>query len=303
VELSRINLNLLLVLQQLLELRSVSNAARALNLTQPAISRSLAQLRELFDDPLLVRVGNQMQLTARGEELQRQLPPVLQQLEAFFTPGHFSAEHFQGRFNIAITDYIGEHILPTLVGELTREVPGLRLHFHLWEPGMIGDLREGRLDMAACVLDQVPDDIHGREVGADTWACLMRAGHPLASATLDLDAYTAADHISISGGGDKNRLVDEALAAQGLRRHVRASIPFIQAALAFTANSDALLTLPAHMAQSLAPAFGLVQRPLPLQLPPVQYYLLWHRRAQHDAAHRFLRERLFQALAESPFSH
>lgn len=302
MDLSRINLNLLLVLHQLLSHQSVTDAARALNLTQPAISRSLAQLRELFDDPLLVRVGNHMQLTARGEELQRQLPPVLQQLEAFFTPGHFSAEHFQGRFNIAITDYIGEHILPTLVGQLTREIPGLRLHFHLWEPGMIGDLREGRLDMAACVLDQVPGDIHGREVGRDTWVCLMRPDHPLASLALDLAAYTDADHINISGGGDKNRLVDEALATRGLRRRVRASIPFIQAALAFAAQGDCLLTLPTHMADRLAARFGLIARPLPLELPAVHYYLLWHRRVQHDPAHRFLREQLFQALVESPFS-
>lgn len=303
MDLSRINLNLLSVLYQLLEARSVSRAAQALNLTQPAVSRSLAQLRELFGDPLLVRTGNQMQLTAHGEELKRQLPPVLQQLEAFFTPGQFSRESFQGRFNIAITDYIGEHILPSLVGELTQEIPGLRLHFHLWEPGMITDLREGRLDMAACVLDQVPDDIHGRQVGSDDWACLMRNGHPLQHQPLDLSAYTQADHITISGGGDKNRLVDEALTELDLRRRIRVSIPFIEAALAFTAHSDALLTLPAHMAASLAPSLNLMIKPLPLTLTPVQYYLLWHRRTQHDPAHRFLRERLFRVLESSPFSH
>lgn len=255
MELSRINLNLLLVLQQLLAHRSVTAAAGALNLTQPAVSRNLAQLRQLFDDPLLVRVGNRMQLTARAEELQRQLPPVLQQLEAFFTPGHFSPEHFRGRFNIAITDYIGEHIVPALVGELTRQIPGLRLHFHLWEPQMVKDLREGRLDLAACVFDQVPEDIHSHRVGSDTWVCLMRPDHPLASTRLDLQAYTSADHISISGGGDKNRQVDQALAALGLRRRVRASVPFIQAALAFAAQSDSLLTLPTHMADSLARGF------------------------------------------------
>lgn len=302
MDLSRINLNLLLVLQQLLEQRSVSQAARSLNLTQPAISRSLAQLRELFADPLLVRVGNQMQLTPRGEELKQQLPGVLQPLEAFFTPGNFNAETFRGRFNIAITDYIAERILPDLVGELMQDVPGLRLHFRLWEPGMVGDLREGRLDMAACLLDKVPDDIHGRAVGSDHWTCLMRQHHPLASGPLDMDAYTAADHISISGGGDKNRSVDEALAGQGLGRRIRTSVPFIQAALAFTARSDALLTLPAHMAANIAPDFGLVLRPLPLKLEPVQYYLLWHRRQQHDPAHRYLRERLHRALIDSPFS-
>ncbi|GGB88532.1 LysR family transcriptional regulator [Marinobacterium zhoushanense] len=302
MDLSRINLNLLCVLQQLLALRSVSAAARALNLTQPAISRSLAQLREQFDDPLLVRVGNQMQLTPRAEELQRQLPPVLQQLEAFFTPGHFNAEQFSGRFNIAITDYIAEHILPELVGRLSAEVSGLRLHFRLWEPGMLADLREGRLDMAACVLDEVPDDIYGQEAGRDTYVCLMRRDHPLCSQTLDLQAYIEAGHISISGGGDKNRAVDDALSRLGLHRSIRVSVPFIQASLAFTAQSDLLLTLPAHMAHSLAASFDLSIHPLPLAVEEVRYYLLWHRRQQHDPAHRFIREQFNDVLASSPFS-
>ncbi|KEA65504.1 Transcriptional regulator, LysR family [Marinobacterium lacunae] len=303
MDLSRINLNLLCVLHQLLEKRSVSAAAQALSLTQPALSRSLAQLREQFDDPLLVRVGNQMHLTPRAEELQRQLPPVLQNLEAFFTPGHFNAEQFNGRFNIAITDYIAEHILPPIVGNLSEEVPGLRLHFRLWEPGMLADLREGRLDMAACVLDEAPDDIHGREAGQDHYVCLMRRDHPLASATLDTQAYIDSGHISISGGGDKNRAVDDALHLQGLHRSIRVSVPFIQAALAFTARSDLLLTLPAHMANSLASRFDLEPRPLPFKVEPLRYYLLWHRRQQHDPAHRFLRQRLFDAVYDSPFSH
>lgn len=302
MELSRINLNLLTALYQLLEQRSVTRAASALNLTQPAVSRSLAQLRELFDDPLLVRVGNKMCLTPRAEELHHQLLPVLQQLDSFFAPGHFNADSFHGRFNIAVTDYIAEHILPPLVGELTRQVPGLRLYFHLWEPAMMADLREGRLDLAACVLDEVPDDIHGREVATDRYTCVMRRDHPLAGNPPDLAAYIDADHISISAGGDKNRAVDEALAGMGLKRRIQVRVPFIQAALAFAANSQALLTLPEHMAQALAPSYGLRVHPLPLELPPLRYFLLWHRRQQHDPAHRFLREQLFAPLASSDFT-
>lgn len=303
MELSRVNLNLLPALYQLLRTRSVSQAARALHVTQPAMSRSLAQLRELLGDPLLVRVGNEMQLTPRAEALTGQLPPLLLQIESLLVPSQFDPSLFTGRFNIAITDYISEHILPPLVERLYRCAPGLQLHFHLWEPTMITELREGRLDLAACILDALYDDIHGREIGQDDYACLLRAGHPLlAKEALDLDDYTAADHISISGGGDKNRPLDSALAAQGRHRSIHITVPFFHSALAFCASSDCLLTLPTHMARNLRELHDLEQRPLPFEVPRVQYSLIWHQRQQHDAAHRYLRNHFYDVLKASPFS-
>ncbi|GGO87612.1 LysR family transcriptional regulator [Marinobacterium nitratireducens] len=306
MELSRINLNLLPALYRLLQSRSVSQAARALHVSQPAMSRNLAQLRELFGDPLLVRVGNEMQLTPRAEALAGQLPSLLVQIESCLVPSQFDPSLYDGRFNIAITDYISEHILPPLVAALYRTAPGLQLHFHLWEPSMIRDLREGRMDLAACVLDDTYDDIHGREVGQDDYCCLLRRGHPLLSDdALSLEDYVGADHISISGGGDKNRPLNSALAALGRQRRIHITVPFFQSALAFCASSDCLLTLPTHMAHNLLgldEGLALEQRPLPFDVPRVQYSLIWHQRQQHDPAHRFLRQQFYEALRSSPFS-
>jgi DNA-binding transcriptional LysR family regulator len=303
MELSRINLNLLTALHQLLRCRSVSQAARALFVTQPAMSRNLAQLRTLLGDPLLVRVGNQMQLTPRAEALSAQIAPLLLNIESLLMPDHFDPALFQGRFNIAITDYTSEHILPTLVEDLCRTAPGLQLHFHLWEPAMITDLREGRMDLAACILNEVPDDIHGHQVGEDSYSCLLRANHPLlTNGGLDLDQYATADHISISGGGDKNRALDNALAALGRQRRVRITVPFFHSALAFCASSDGILTLPSHMAENLRQRHDLALLPLPFEVERVRYSLIWHQRQQHDAAHGFVRERFYQALEKSSFS-
>jgi len=300
------NLNLLPALYQLLHTRSVSGAARALHVTQPAMSRNLAQLRSLLGDPLLVRVGNEMHLTPRAEGLAGQLPALLLQIEGLLVPSQFDPSLFTGRFNIAITDYISEHILPPLINTLYRTAPGLQLHFHLWEPAMIRDLREGRLDLAACILDDLYDDIHGREVGQDDYSCLLRRDHPLLDKPqLTLDDYTDADHISISGGGDKSRPLDSALAALGRHRRVHITVPFFHSALAFCASSDCLLTLPTHMARNLMQLdhqAALLQRPLPFEVPRVQYSLIWHQRQQHDPAHRFLRHHFYDALRHSPFS-
>ncbi|MCV6610974.1 MAG: LysR family transcriptional regulator [Amphritea sp.] len=298
MELSRINLNLLISLYHLLRTRSVTSAAQAQHLTQPAMSRNLGQLREIFKDRLMVRVGNDMHLTPRGELLWQELPPMLNQLESLLVPSHFEPAGYVGEFNIATTDFITHDLLPDLLAELQQDAPQLRLHFHLWHPGMIDELRQGRMDLAGCILDQIPDDIYGKQLGTDGYSCLINPEHPLIHQTLTLADYTAADHIGISAGGDKIRAVDEALANLKLSRKMMLTVPFIHSALAITARSHHILTLPTHIALELAPHYQLKVKPLPgeLQLPDTNYYLIWHQRLQNDPAHRYLRERLYSSL-------
>lgn len=298
MELSRINLNLLISLYHLLRTRSVTAAAQAQHLTQPAMSRNLSQLREIFKDRLMVRVGNAMHLTPRGEVLWQELPPMLNQLESLLVPSHFEPAGFVGEFNIATTDFITHDLLPSLLAELQQDAPRLQLHFHLWHPGMIDELRQGRLDLAGCILDQIPDDIYGKQLGSDGYSCLINPDHPLAHQSLTLDAFVSADHIGISAGGDKIRAVDDALANLKLSRRLMLTVPFIHSALAITARSHHILTLPTHIALALAPHYQLKVRPLPqeLALPDTHYYLIWHQRLQSDPAHRYLRERLYACL-------
>jgi len=301
MELSRINLNLLLSLYQLLRTRSVTDAAAAQHITQPAMSRNLGLLRDLFADPLLVRSGNQMQLTPRAETLWQQLPAMLNQLESLFIPDHFDPARFQGQFNVATTDFISQQILPELLAQLQQDAPGLQLHFHLWHPGMIDNLRQGRLDLATCILDDVPDDIHGHEIGQDGYSCLLSPEHPLAGQPLTLEDYISQPHIAVSGGGDKISAVDEALSLLGVRRQMQLTVPFIHSALAITARSRYLLTLPNHIVSELQHSYGLVRTALPprLELTPLRYFLIWHQRLHHDPAHRYLRERCLAQLKGS----
>ncbi len=298
MELSRINLNLLLSLYHLLRTRSVTGAAQAQHITQPAMSRNLAQLRGIFSDKLMVRVGNDMHLTSRGEALWLQLPPMLNQLESLLVPSEFEPAGFIGQFNIAATDYITHDLIPPLIAALQQDAPGLSLHFHLWHPGMIDSLRQGRLDLAACILDQIPDDIHGTQLGVDGYSCLLNPDHPLAMRLLTLDDFVEADHIGISAGGDKIRAVDDALARLSRQRTVRLTVPFIHSALAITARTHYLLTLPTHIALQLHGQYGLKVKNLPeeVRIPDSLYYLIWHQRQHNDPAHSYLRERLLQTL-------
>ncbi|WP_428035327.1 LysR family transcriptional regulator [Amphritea sp.] len=300
MELARINLNLLISLYYLLHNRSVTAAATAQHISQPAMSRNLSQLREIFADQLMVRVGNNMHLTPRGEQLWLQLPEALNHLESLLIPGQFEPAGYIGEFNIATTDFITHDLLPPLMTDLQQDAPGISLHFHLWHPGMMESLRQGRMDLAACILDTVPDDIYGKQLGSDSYSCLVNQNHPLAGQTLSLADYIAAEHIGISAGGDKIRAVDEALLQLNLQRAMKLTVPFIHSAMAITSRANYLLTLPSRIATTLGSTYGLSIMPLPdqLKIPASNYYLIWHQRLQGDPAHRYLRERMLHSLRE-----
>lgn len=299
MELSRINLNLLISLYYLLQLKSVTAAAGAQHITQPAMSRNLSQLREIFQDKLMVRVGNSMQLTPRGEQLWTQLPDALNHLESLLIPSQFEPAGYHGEFNIATTDFITHDLMPPLLAKLQQDAPGISLHFHLWHPGMMEALRQGRLDLAACILDIVPDDIYGKQLGSGGYSCVINGNHPLANQQISLNDYTKADHIGISAGGDKIRAVDEALSQLNRQRTMKLTVPFIHSAMAITRQANYVLTLPTHIALQLGPEYGLLTQPLPpqIKIPTSHYYLIWHQRLHGDPAHRYLRERMQDSLS------
>ena len=126
-ELSAADLNLLPVLQVLLEERNVTRAAGRLNLTQPAISRNLARLRQLFSDPLFTRTPKGLMPTPRAEAIYLQLQRSLQDISQLIKPADFVPETATNSFRLATTDYGTQVLLPSVIGRLNREAPGINL--------------------------------------------------------------------------------------------------------------------------------------------------------------------------------
>lgn len=303
-DLTGINLNLLLALQALLEERSVTAAARRLGVTQSAMSRQLAQLRYIFADPLLVRVGNRQQLTERARQLSPALDTSLNSIRQLLHLAPFNPAQCVRRFHIAVSDYEAHYILPEATEQLIQQAPDIELMIHPWTPDQMPALREGGLDMAACILEASPPDIHGRAIDSDHFVCLMRHDHPLAErSVLTLGDYVNTPQVAISGGGDKVRQIDSLLNDMKRQRRIQVWVPFIDAALSLVSASNLVTTVPRHIADNLAQQFQLVARALPFQSPRISYYLIWHSRHQHDPAHQFVRDHLFKALQGSHYSH
>ncbi|WBS01273.1 LysR family transcriptional regulator [Pseudoduganella sp. SL102] len=290
------NLNLLRSLDVLLDTRNLTVAAGILGLTQSTLSRQLAQLRSQFGDPLLVREGQRFLLTERARMLRAPLKALLESLETVLSEPVFDPAACTRRFAIAGSDYLADHVLPTLVEAIGRKAPRAEVVFRMWEPGYYRLLSDEDIDLVATIADTLPDNLHGRAMGKDRPVCAMRAAHPLARQELGLADYLQWPHLRVTGGSDKDSFVDQYLAARGLRRHVRAAVPFFSSALRIAGNDDLLWTLPEHMAITLSRQTPLAWKPLPFDVPDYQYWLLWHSRSHHDPVHQWFRRHVFGVL-------
>lgn len=294
----RANLNLLPTLKVLLETRNISRAAELLHLSQPSISKQLAQLRSEFDDELLVREGQRWLLTPRAEALAAQLADSLGALERLYEAPGFDPSRCERVFRLASSDYVAQHILPDICAALAKEAPLAALEYSLWDKRQLPQLWQSELDLVSTITEQVPDQIRGLHQGEDRLAVLMGCHHPLAGKALSLDDYLAWPHLQVSGGGDKDSPVEQVLAPQGLSRRWFARVPFFQAAVEVLLRTDCLMTTPAHIAWQLSCGHELTFVDLPFATRDQQYYLLWHQRHHQDPAHRWFRELAYPFLRD-----
>lgn len=297
-DLARHDLNALVTLHALLDTCSVTLAAQRLNLSQPAVSRTLARLRQAFDDPLFVRTHRGLRPTARAEALGPPLARLLNELGALLAPPEFDRTSTSRRFQLATTDYGMHTFLAPQWQALQVQAPHLRLDIQGYSGSIEHRLDEGGPELALCVPgERVPASVHGREIGSDHFVCVMREDHPLASrGELTLEAFLEADHQLISMGGDDRGAVDLALTKQGLKRHVSLRQPHFLASFSVTQHSDLLLCVPGCLAASVLEHWPLALRRLPLEVAPFSYWLVWHERHHADAGHRWLRQTLYQGL-------
>lgn len=290
VHLGGIDLNLLVAFDALLAERSVTRAARRIGLTQPAMSHALGRLRDLLDDPILVRSGSGMMATARAEALEEPIRRALREIDdALRTGPTFDPKTSTRTFTLAIGDYGELIVLPPLLARLAREAPGIDLRV-LPIPEDYGRLVEdGTVDLVVNpIAAQLPAGLVKQKLFDETFVCLVRKGHR-AARKLDLSTFVALPHALIAPRGRAGGFVDDALAQKGLTRRIALTVPHFLVAPLVVASSDLILTVPERVARTfvgMAP-LQILEPPLPLR--GFSTYQVWHERRRTDPAHAWLR--------------
>lgn len=286
---SNFDLNLLRVFDTLLRERNVSRAAERLALSQPAVSNALGRLRELLDDPLLVRVGRSMQPTPRALALEAPIRAALQQIEESLNAGlHFDPANSNRRFRIALTDYVELICLPRLLQQLAVEAPQVQIEIQHLSPSLPSEaLDKGELDLALGRFDAVPESFVRRQWMSETLQLAARRDHPLLDRTPDLQHFLTLRHLWVHGGQTKG-MVDQWLAGQDLQRQIAYTTPNYMQAAHIVATTDLVAVLPTQLARYFARLLPLQLYDLPFHLGPFHLDIVSLALRERDAALQWL---------------
>lgn len=298
---ARIDLNLLVVLLVMYEVRSVTQAANRLYLGQPAVSAALKRLREMFDDPLFVRASNGMTPTPRAEQLVQQFAPLMQDLHrVIFTQQPFNAAEDSFSFRIGMSDWLEHWLMPDLLAELARVAPKVDVKVIATDPWQAIPLMEQQqADVVITVGNETSRDLTREKILRAGFSTVWHRDQIQLGAPLTLQQFVSYEHALVSYRGVSESALDRQLQQHGMARRVRYVTPNFSALPMLLKRLPLFATVPQGLVPSWCALYDLSAAPVPVSMPDYEVSLLWHNARSEDAANRWLREML-RGLIRSP---
>ena len=314
IDLSRADLNLLVLFDTVLRERHVGRAATRLHLTASAVSHGLGRLRRLLGDPLFLRTPRGVVPTARALELAGPVAQVLAGARnVLATAAPFDPRTSTRDFTIGAPDGASTLFLLPLLARLRREAPGVnvrlrqllpledgRVRATAWEP--VFELLDSRaVDVAIGPFEAVPARFAAEALREEDFAIISRPGHAFARAP-GMHSYCTANHVLVSLSGDARGFVDRALAERGRTRRVALTVPSFFMALALVAETDLLAAVPRSFALAHAGRAGVVVTDPPLPLPRFEIRMILPATATGDSGLGWLRSAITSSTVPASLS-
>jgi LysR family nod box-dependent transcriptional activator len=301
MNLTGVDLNLLVALDALIAERSVTRAADRLGLSQPGMSNALARLRKLFGDPLLVREGLTLVPTPRAEALRQPVQEALSLIQQALDdrPG-FDPATDQATFVVSCSDYSLLMLIGPLVRRLAAEAPGLTIQVLPRAPDAVRLLRDGEADLVIEPVEIMPDaGLPNLRLFADRWLCCVWDGNSEVGDSMTMETYLRLGHLVYSGvRGHPISLVDTQLAAAKVPRRIEFTVESFLLAPFLLQGTDLVTVVPERAAGHLRRTADVRFLEPPLHLPSITEMLWWNPRHTLDPAHAWLRARIAEIAAE-----
>ena len=300
MNLYKVNLNLLKVFQALMREKQVTRAAKKLHLTQSAISNSLNQLRELFNDELFIRDVRTMSPTPKAIRLAPQVEQVLQQIESFLIPDKaFDYATSNRNFTLGMTDYLDFILLPKLYESLKKQAPNISLKILSIYEFSAEIFTQQQVELGIGFEKKLNNQsLKHESLFSDYAVCVGRANHSIFKRPLTMERYLQAEHIRTTVYSEEMTKTDLALAKLNLKRNVKITLPEILPALKIIAHSDLIGTFSQKLAAQSAKSHHLQYTHPPFKIPEVKIMQVWHRQQDQDAGLLWLRS-LIKKLCHS----
>lgn len=294
-----LNLNLLPSLKALLDTQSVSLAAKKMHVTQSAMSRTLAQLRETFNDPLLVRHGNKIFLSNKALSLQGDIDHILSQACTLFDNQRFNPAHTAKAFAIASHYIVLEQLFPPLLQQLWQEAPNFDIELVQFTPQLDQLLEQGAVDLVLGYPNKPPSGFRYEPLGQDRLCAVVYRNHPLAQTdslqltAVDLESYPVVHHASFTG---ETGSIPQYIKSVSRDVRVIARVPSFTSAERLINKAQHILITTEKALQMSQNMDELVVKRLPDPCPEIKYYMVWPEYWEHNRAHRWLREFVLKHL-------
>jgi DNA-binding transcriptional LysR family regulator len=298
MNLTALDLNLLVALDALLKDASVSRAAMRIGLSQPATSHALQRLRELIGDPLLVRVGARMELTPRALALRAPLVETLEQVRALFIADAFDAARSERQFRLMMPDLAVELLMPRLMEKVTKAAPHVRIDVVPWRGPAIFHAEFARTIDLVISIGNSFKGFHRQLLYTDADALAVRRGHPVGARLSKHDTFLNARHVAVIIRGQNEDLIDTWLRAKGIERHIALVVPGYIEALHVTARTDLVAFVPRRLIAALAKQLSLRTVAPPLDPGIDEQYMFHPTRAQMDPGSIWLRKLMLETGRE-----
>ncbi|MCO7223126.1 LysR family transcriptional regulator [Pleionea sp. CnH1-48] len=286
------DLNLLPALKVLLEEKHVSRAATRLNMTQSAMSRVLARLREQFEDALLVRVGGHYELTPKAMDMLPQLNQVLFEARQLWQPDVFEPETYEQRVTIAGTD-MDVTLMTEGIKVIQKQAPGITFSIQASTLQVLDTLVSGEVDFAICIDDERAG-LHRKQILSEDFVAVVDPSSGLTQSTFDLESFLSYPHGLLNFAEQMQTTVDRVLANMGKSRQIRLYVPTFAQMPAFLSGSSLIFTMPRTFAEYLQKTAAITILELPIEIPRFELYLYWHERQHKSASYRWIRQHLIQ---------
>ncbi|WP_081158261.1 LysR family transcriptional regulator [Ensifer aridi] len=266
IDLSRADLNLLVLFETVLDERNVGRAAERLNLSASAVSHGLGRLRRLLNDPLFLKTPKGVVPTDRARELAAPIGDILARVRSVISTAEpFDPSRSRRRFTIGTADGFSV-FLPPLLHEIARKAPGVDLVVrHMQMETALSDLDGRLIDVAIAPFYELPARFAAQMLYEEEFVVAARSGHSFLKEPT-IENYCRMQHLLVAPRGDPSGVVDELLASRGLSRRVALAVPHFMLALDLLTKTELVCVLPKRFVEMHAKRYAVATAKLPLDL-------------------------------------
>lgn len=298
IDLTGLDLNLLVTFEVLMTEGSVTRAAQRLGRTQSAVSHALARLREQLGDPLLVKIGSGMAPSPFARDLVEDVRPILRSIQRIVSPPEpFDSTTSKRVFRVAIADF-APTLLPRVLSEVQHQAPGVLVEWLAPAAQTMTAVAEGQLDVALVTASAaVPEGVQRSDAGDLHSVTFARKGHP-AIASWGAEAWSRWPHIQVQLGERGKSEVQRAVDEHGVKRAIGASVPNFSQIPALLARTNLLATMTPLVMDGAMERFGLRALEPPILIKPTSFFFAWSFRLANDPGSRWFRTLVMDAYSE-----